>query len=55
MDFIASTFLVKLAGGHYRIVGGDEDTLLMDNGKFGVLVTSTKELLNEILSLRDEP
>ena len=54
MDFVASAFLVKLAGGYYRMVGGDEDTLLMDEDKFGVIVTSTQELLNEILSLRDQ-
>ncbi|RLG00212.1 MAG: hypothetical protein DRN49_03265 [Thaumarchaeota archaeon] len=52
MDFMAPAFLVKLAGGHYRVVGGDMDTLLMDSGKFGVLVTSTQELLDEILSLK---
>ncbi|HDJ67225.1 MAG TPA: hypothetical protein ENF33_05905 [Nitrososphaeria archaeon] len=54
MDFIAPAFLVNLAGGHYRMIGGDEKTLLMDIGRFGVLVTSTQELLDEILSLRDE-
>lgn len=52
MDFIASAFLVELAGGNYRIVGEDRNTLLKDNGKFGILVTSTQELLDEILSLR---
>lgn len=55
MDFIAPAFLVNLAGGHYEIIGGDRNTSLMDDGKFGVLVTSTRELLNEILSLRQQP
>ena len=53
MDFIAPAFLVNLAGGHYKIIGGDKDTLLMDNRRFGILVTSTQELLDEILSLRE--
>ena len=54
MDFIAPAFLLNLAGGRYEIIGGDENTLLMDSRRFGVLAASTQELLDEIQSLRDE-
>jgi len=54
MDFIAPAFLLNLAGGCYKIIGGDENTLLMDSRRFGVIAASTQELLDEILSLRDE-
>jgi len=50
MDFYASAFLLKWAGGAYTILGG-EPTLL-DKGKYGIIAASNQALLQEILSLR---
>lgn len=52
MDFCASANLVKWAGGEYRVIGGEDEPLLTDNGRFGIVVASTRELLEEIFSLR---
>ena len=51
MDFYAPAFLLKWAGGAYRILGG-EPTLL-DKGRYGIVAASSQALLQEILSLRE--
>ncbi|MCD6235838.1 MAG: hypothetical protein J7J94_02435 [Thaumarchaeota archaeon] len=54
MDLCAPMYLVKWSGGHYSIIGGDETISLTEKKRLGVVVASTKELLDEILGLRDE-
>jgi len=51
MDFCASANLVKWAGGEYVLMGGAEAPLTT-NARFGIIVASTKRLLEEIFSLR---
>ncbi len=50
MDFAASVHLLKWAGGAYKILGEDNPSLL-DTGKYGVIASSSREILEEILGL----
>lgn len=50
MDFYASAFLLKWAGGAYTILGGEPS--LLDKGKYGIIAASNQDLLQEICSLR---
>jgi fructose-1,6-bisphosphatase/inositol monophosphatase family enzyme len=52
MDFAASICLLKWAGGVYKILG-DENPLLLDTRRYGVIAASSEELLGEILALWD--
>lgn len=52
MDFCASANLVKWAGGEYRVIREEGEALLTGNDRFGVIVASTRNLLEEIFSLR---
>ncbi len=52
MDFCASMYLVKWAGGYYSIIDGDENVPMTEKKRLGVVIASTKELLEEILSLK---
>ncbi|MCX8187268.1 MAG: inositol monophosphatase family protein [Nitrososphaeria archaeon] len=52
LDFCAPATMVRWAGGEYRLINGNEEMLLTKNGRFGIIVASTKNLLEEILSLR---
>ena len=53
MDFCASVSLLRWSGGAYRILG--KEPTLLDTGKFGVIAASSRELLEEICSLRRKP
>ncbi len=52
MDFAASICLLKWAGGAYKILGG-EDPSLLDTGRYGVVAASSRVILEEILALWD--
>ncbi|MCS7125591.1 MAG: hypothetical protein NZ929_01595 [Aigarchaeota archaeon] len=55
LDFMASLFILKLSGGYYQIISmsGEVDEIDLSAGKeFGVIATSNKELLQEIIDLR---
>jgi len=54
MDFCASISLLKWAGGDYMILGGDNNILLTENRRLGVIASSTENLLREIYSLKSE-
>jgi myo-inositol-1(or 4)-monophosphatase len=50
MDFAASVCLLKWTGGEFKILG-EEDPSLLDTGRYGVIASSSRELLEEILAL----
>lgn len=52
MDFAASVYLLKWAGGAYMILGGENPSLL-DTKKYGVIAASSREILEEVLDLLD--
>ena len=52
MDFIASAFLLELSGGHYKVIGGDRDSSIMSGERLAAVAASTRQLLDEILSVR---
>jgi len=51
MDFCAPMCLVKWSGGAFRIIG-EENPLLTENKRYGVIVASTRELLEEMSALK---
>lgn len=53
MDFLAPIYLLKLSGGCYEILGAEGDIDLLTMKKYGAVATSTRELLEEIMSLRE--
>jgi len=57
-DFLAPIFLLKLAGGTYKIltVDGVADEIDLSAGRnFGVIAAPNEELAYEILNLREDP
>lgn len=56
-DFLAPVFLLKLAGGSYKVItlDGIVDEIELSAGKqFGVIAASREEVVDEILSLRED-
>ena len=53
MDFLAPAFLLKLSGGYYNILDIDKDLEILTRERFGVVAASTRELLDEIMALKE--
>lgn len=52
MDFAASAHLLRWAGGAYKILD-EENPSLLDTKRYGIIATSSREILEEILNLWD--
>jgi len=52
MDFLASTYLLELAGGSFKISDSEKTLSLMDRRGFSVIATANQELLEEVLRLK---